>query len=275
MPARIYYALAIFRERALHLFDIVFVGFFLGILDRSTLHRVDDEVYRRRRSYHSDEHNLRGLFPWEEEAIARHFQGCRRLLLIGAGGGREVIHLGKEGREVHGFECNAALVDVANRLVAREGFEQPVTVAWLARDVLPDLPGGFDGLILGWSAYMFVIGRQQRIDLLRGLRALGTDRAPVLLSFFTRSPDYRRYHRIARVANAIRSVLRRPPVEPGDDLAPNFVHRFTSDEVQAELAEAGFEMVEFHEQGSGSSDSGWAVGRVTTMDVPVSDTSPA
>lgn len=43
--------------------------------------------------------------------------------------------------------------------------------------------------------------------------------------------------------------------------APNYVHYFTRDEAEAELREGGFRLVEFHPQGSGGDDSGFAVGR--------------
>jgi hypothetical protein len=180
--------------------------------------------------------------------------------VIGAGGGREAIALARRGYEVRGFECNPALVDTAVRLLAAEGVEGRASVSLLARDAAPPGPERFDGLIVGWSAYMLIIGSARRMRFLAGLRERVADGTPLLLSFFTRSDPSPRLRAVARVANALRRALRREPVEVGDDLSPNYVHRFTVDEVRREMAQGGFRMIEFHPQGEGPYDSGWAVG---------------
>jgi hypothetical protein len=43
----------------------------------------------------------------------------------------------------------------------------------------------------------------------------------------------------------------------GDALVPEQVHYFTRDEIEAELADGGLDLVDF-----GAEDYGWAVGRV-------------
>ncbi len=261
MIARSYLVLASLWRRALHLADVGFVGVWLGLLGRAGLHAVDDAVYRQRTRYRDDEYNLRGLLDWEAEVVERHFTGCRRLLLLGAGGGREAIALARMGHEVAGFECNRALVEAANRLLAREGASGTASVAWLARDAAPEGSERFDGVIVGWSAYMLIFGREQRIGLLTALHARVAADGPLLISFFTRPADSPRLRSIARVANAIRRLLRRPLVELGDDLAPNYLHRFTAAEVEAELRESGFRLLEFRPEGPGPYDSGYAVAR--------------
>jgi hypothetical protein len=261
MIGRSYLFLASVWRRALFLADVGFVGFWLGILGRAGLHEVDDALYRQRRNYREDEHNLRGLFDWEEDVVKRHFSRCRRLLVLGAGGGREVISLARMGYEVAGFECNRLLVEAARDILARAGVDRSASVAWLARDAAPESSERFNGVIVGWSAYMLIFGRQRRIRFLDGLRAQVAADGPLLISFFTRSGDSPRLRAIARVANAIRRLLRRPLVEVGDDLAPNYLHRFTADEVEAELRESGFRLLEFRPEGPGPYDSGYAVAR--------------
>ena len=62
----------------------------------------------------------------------------------------------------------------------------------------------------------------------------------------------------ARVANPFRRLLRRDAVQVGDALVPAMVHYFTHAEVTAELAEGGFDLVDF-----GLLEYGWAVGLKT------------
>src|SRR5215208_5585757 len=86
--------LADLRRRLRLLGRVAFVGFWLGVLDRRTLHAIDDLAYQRRKSkYQNPEYNRRGLFEWEREAIESYFPDRGRLTVIGAGGGREVLAL--------------------------------------------------------------------------------------------------------------------------------------------------------------------------------------
>lgn len=231
-------------------------GAWLGVMDRATLHTLDEAFYARSGSYRSDGHNLRGLFRWEEEAIGAFFGGRRALLVLGAGGGREVLALARRGYGVVGFECNPALAEYASGLLAREGVGSRVHL--LPRYAVPEA-GRFDGAIVGWSAYMLIAGRARRIALLNGLRDRLEAGSPVLLSFWTRRPGSLRARRVAAVAGRIRRLLGGEPVDEGDDLAPNFVHRFTQDEIEAELSAAGYRLARFVPE-SGAYDSGWAVG---------------
>lgn len=234
----------------------VYDGVWLGVLGRADLHAIDERFYDGNVQYHGDAYNLGGLFPWEEAALEA-FGGCRRVLVIGAGGGREVLALARRGFDVEGYECNAALVAYAREFLPRQGCAAPVR--HLPRDDVPAAGEPFDGVILGWSAYTLIPGRAHRIDLLRRLRPLVRPGGPVLLSFATRATDGPRFRVSAAVANGIRAVLRREGVEPGDALAPNFVHFFSEAEIEAELREAGWAPRRFT-RGSGGRDSGWAIG---------------
>lgn len=255
---RLYMLLRRVHARARYPFSAAFSGFWLGAFGREQLHALDEAVYRGPGSYLTDEHNLGGLFPWESEAVNGFFRGRTRLLLVGAGGGREAIALARQGFQVDAFECNPALVEYANRLLTREGIE--ARVRHLPRDEAPPAGGPYDGAIVGWSAYMLIMGRARRVAFLRSLRRLLDPRAPLLLSFWTRPEDDRRVPAVARTANAVRRILRREPVEPGDDLFPNYLHHFTEREVAGEMADAGFRMVRWVPHGPGPRESGWAVG---------------
>ena len=51
-----------------------------------------------------------------------------------------------------------------------------------------------------------------------------------------------------RTAALLRRLLGREPPEPGDALAPNFVHCFTRDELISELQEAGWQLARFEQE---------------------------
>lgn len=218
----------------------LFDGFWLGLLDREACYAVDIAYYRDARQYHDADYNRGGLWDWETAMVDRYFAGRRRLLVTAAGGGREVLALRRRGFDVVGFECNAELVAFANDFLRGEGVEGDLLPA--PRDGCPLLEDAFDGVIVGWGAYMLIQGSDRRIDLLRRLRELLEPGAPVLLSFFVRRKNDRYYYLVRGVGNLLRVVRFAPRIEFGDALDPNFVHRFIEAEISYELSAAGFRL---------------------------------
>jgi hypothetical protein len=231
-----------------------FSGVWLGLLPRRVLYLIDAAYYDRQRYYQTEDYNRSGLWPWERRAIETHFAGCRSLLVGAAGGGREVLALRRDGLDVHGFECHPALAQFANELLSKDGYAPDIRLA--LRDSCPDFGRTYDGLVVGWGAYMLIRGRQRRIDFLRQLRKHAKPGAPVLLSFFHMVGGPRRYRIAAAIGNVFALVLRGERVEVGDFLVPDFVHYFTREELESELRAGGFEPILF-----GTNEYGHAVGR--------------
>jgi hypothetical protein len=240
---------------AVQVVDAVHSGFWLGLLDRPDLHAVDERRFNDLWVYGSDAHNLRGLFDWEERALTGHFPPGGTLLVPGAGGGREAVALSERGYRVLAFECNRTLVTAGRALLERLD-RRGVALCEAPRDLAPTVDGAVDGVIVGWGAYTLIPGRERRVAFLRGLRDPLAPGAPILLSFFTRRVGERRARVVAATARAVRRGRR---VEAGDDLAPNYVHRFTEPEIAAELRDGGFRPVAYQPQGRGPYDSGFAV----------------
>jgi hypothetical protein len=231
-------------------------GLCLGLMQRDFLRQISEVHYDDARKYRTKEYdyqdleyNRRGLWGWEQQAISRHFGSRRRLMVVGAGGGREVLALQRLGYEVDGFECDPGLVTRANELLVAEGLVG--TMRPCSPDECPHAEGPYDGIVIGWGAYLHIPGKQRRIDFLRGFHRLMSNDSPLLVSFLCRSRQQGRMRVIARVANPIRWLLHRELVELGDLLDPHFFHFFTREEIVAELEAAGFQLVEYSEAGYG------------------------
>lgn len=234
--------------------ESVWIGARLGVLDRDGVHRLDERYYAGGKEgehidYEGDAHNTRGLFDWEKPVVARWFADRGRVLVLAAGGGREVLALRRLGIAADGFECHPGLVAAANDLLARQGLAGDVRV--VPRDAAPETETRYGGVIVGWSAYTLVQGRDSRVAMLRGLRALVEPGSPVLVSFFYRDGSPFRHGVIARLGNALRRLHGAEPLEEGDTLGPNFMHLFTEDEIRAELREGGFDPVFYSTEGTG------------------------
>ncbi|PRY30479.1 hypothetical protein [Pseudosporangium ferrugineum] len=258
--ARAYTRWQRWRDAARRAGDAVHAGLWLGLLDRADLHAVDQDEYRRRTAYRSDAYNLSGLFEWERRMIDRHFPAAGPVVVLGAGGGREVLALAGRGHRVAGYECHPLLVEAGRDLLRRTGSGE-ATLDRLGRDRAPSGGGPYAAAVVGWSAYMLMAGRGSRMSFLAGLHAVLVPDAPVLLSFAARSAGERRPAVVAAVAGPVRRLRRRPPVELGDDLAPNFLHRFTEEELAEELTGAGYTPVDYAPGRAVTGEPGHAVAR--------------
>jgi hypothetical protein len=223
-----------------------FAGLWLGLLRPETLLDIDRVYYANAAKYTDSGYNRSGLWAWEREMITRFFGRCQRLLIVGAGGGREVLALTQLGFEAQGLECNHKLVLAANLLLAEE--KLPPTVQYAPPNTCPDTGTSYDGLVVGWGAYMLIQGRAQRIALLRSMRNQTPPDAPVLISFFSRPTSAKRFLIITVVGNVLRRLLGRERLELGDDLEPEYVHYFTQEEIATELQEGGFKLVFYNSQ---------------------------
>lgn len=194
--------------------------------------------YERPNLYLSEEHNRSGLSASEQRCVDAHFPPSGRVLITSAGAGREARAFLREGWQVVATECAAA---PAARLKEACG---PAEVHCIAPDAVPDGTEPFGAIVIGFSAYSHLQGRDRRIAFLRRLATLLDDGAPLLLSYLA-TPAIRRIDRaVAFVANVARRPLGRRPIEPGEVVQSACYYRFfLQSEVVEELAAAGFEVV--------------------------------
>jgi hypothetical protein len=193
-------------------------------------------------TYTDEQYNLSGLHVWEAAAVDAHFPSGGRVVVTGAGGGREVIALLERGFDAVGYEPNAALVAAGAKLLDARG--HPDRVRPCDRDAFPADASPCDAVLVGWGSYMLIPGRARRVAFLRGARSVLADGAPLMCSFFVRGAGDARYFAIVRrSANLVRRLRREEPVEAGDLVGHNYVHYFTRTEIVSELAEAGFRTV--------------------------------
>ena len=239
------------RRQTLNVVNACFDGLWLGLLDRAALERLDEDFYShgadehdgRRFTYREERHNQAGLHEWERVAVEEHFPPGGRVIVTGAGGGREVLALLERGFDAIGYEPNATLVEAGAGLLARRGHGGRLRAC--DRDAFPDGGGHCDAILVGWGSYMLIAGRDRRVAFLRAARRAVPEGAPLLCSFFTRDDDVRYYAILAGTANAVRRLRGRERAEIGDTLGENFAHRFTRGEIERELALAGFRMIAF------------------------------
>ncbi len=238
-------------DRAQRLFDRVRSTLVARFASDEFLEAYNDLAYRRHADYVVGSGRFRAeLFHWEEDMAARNFPPppCR-LLVGGAGGGREVYAWARLGYQIVAFEPSRALA----RSIAAESAGDPGIGVWLGRyeglPCLQELEGGatvdvaalgpFAAVVLGWPTYSHIRRRSVRVATLARLGAL-TD-GPVALSFFLDK------QRDLRATGTLQRLTRRLGISrPGDTFSPHigFHHWSTEEEIGAEIREAGLTIVD-------------------------------
>lgn len=245
-PARVRLAVVSDRwfKRLINVLRAIHGGVWLGSLDDEHLVKANEYAYQRWIRFKSAEYNRAGLKDWERAAIDTYFPDGGAVLVASAGAGREVIALDDLGYRPTGFDPSPDLVAIGQRLIEED--ERSITLIVAPPDQVPDgFEESFDAILVGWGGYVHIRGRSQRISFLRQIRRHVPSGAPILLSFFLRSPSDRHFRILARIARAVR-VLRRSKTidEVGDTVAATFDHYSTWDELEGELQAGGFEVLE-------------------------------
>jgi hypothetical protein len=131
-----------------------------------TLERFgNDDHYRRSKKYRDPADQQKGLFPFEEAALKAFFPPPpARLLVPGAGGGREVLALSQRGYLVDAFDPVADLVEAATRLTAC----CPGVKIWQAtvEDWADNASGVYDGVFTGGAMWTHMMHERERLRAL-------------------------------------------------------------------------------------------------------------
>jgi len=205
--------------------------------DAAPVYQAGSEVFRQ------------GLFNWEQEMIAAAFpEPPAKVLVGGAGGGREAFALSAKGYDVAAFDPSPGLarsmIDHAppgGRVEPLIGRYEDLPRLCRAADSVPvDLAAGppYQAAVFGWTSYSHIRTRATRVTALRAMAALTA--GPVAVSFFLARPRLEhRPGRARRIASALGFQSN------GDAFTPfiGFYHYSSASDIQSEVAEAGLEIV--------------------------------
>jgi len=224
----------------------------LAFASDETLDRYNDLAYSGSSEYDPSSSAFRAyLFPWEEQVVDRFFPTPpARVLVGGAGSGREAFALLERGYEVVAFDPSVGLTSLmasrthpAGKLsVYRGGYEDLPVLSAVGGDggtvSLADMPP-FDASVIGWGSYSHLRTTEQRINT---LRAFGdaTDGA-VVVSFLKLASSHLGLRRLAGLRRFLRARKGR---QAGDAFSVHigFYHVFDDHEVRDLAQRAALEV---------------------------------
>jgi hypothetical protein len=221
-----------------------FEGFWMGVLPDSVTDQISERSYRSGSPFNAPGYLNSGLQIWEETAIQRFFPRGSRVLIAAAGAGREMIALAQAGFEVDGFDSSRALVAAGRQALAARGIEGRLD--WAPPCGVPSISGIYGAAIIGWNGYTHIAPRKRRVAFLRSLSPHLCADAPVLVSVFVNTDMGRAWGLTSKIANAVRRLTLRPPtVDAGATFPRRPKQYFRRRQLEAELADAGFALVEW------------------------------
>ena len=193
-----------------------------------------------------------GLFGWERSFYGRFMTPGERVLIVGCGGGRDLLALLEQGYRVEGLEPVAVCAAMARERVASRGLAATVYTADI---VTAALSGRYNVVIFSWLCYSYIPLRARRVAVLRKTREHLADGGRVLIPYVLAPSAPRRLPwRLARLASRLSRADWRP--EYGDVFTPrletgtiHYEHQFQPAEIEAEADAAGL-AVAFHEHAS-------------------------
>lgn len=249
----------------------------LALASEATLDRFNELTYGSWDLFQTDSSRFRHrLFPWEEIVIERVFpRSPARILIGGAGGGREAFALARKGYAVTAFEPAVPLVEAT---AAHVSDGMPVQVYRAAYEELPALRpvrageqatsleeiSPFDAAIIGWGSFSHLRTEEVRVRTLQAFAR--ATRGPLLVSFFFRPGTMGSATRTARFRRLLPSRLNR---EPGNNFSvyTGFCHHLDTAEITGLGLKAGLSLAHLSTE-----NDDWAFPHAVFVPTPPSDT---
>lgn len=226
-------------DRAYRRFDRLRSAAVLRLAREAFYDAYNGVAYSKTPSYDPSSASFRSaLFDWEERAIAAWFPAPpARVLICGAGGGREAAVLARRGYQVTAFDPAEPLVRAfaasePGRLIdVYRGAYGTLPVVWKTSGEPVDLSAGvrFDAAVLGWSSLSHLRGDQACVDALRAVAGLTA--GPMLASYFSRDDQ---------PGGGTKEVF---------SITIGYYRQFSADEVRDLAARAGLRLLH-HENGA-------------------------
>jgi len=239
------FKLSSFLWKILYRLDVFIEALFLSALSPKKKTSFIVKYYSRNKRYVSDKMTLNGPFEWELRVIDAYNFENKKVVIIGAGGGREAYFLAKKGCEVSAYEADKSMVKYMKTFFVKNKVDK-VRAEYLPVNTIPSEI--CDIFWMGWGVYTHIVGRETRINILKQIREIVRHDGLVLISFWRNINNEERSREILKISKR----LNFHKVEKGESFRNGLWGKFfTKDEIIEELECAGFSLIYFNEKNYG------------------------
>lgn len=231
-------------DRAMRVFDALRSGIVLGFLPDEFLRRYNDYIYAKKGVYRADSIAFREeLFEWEKEAVRKFFpRQPAKILIGGAGGGREAFALAGMGYDVTAVEPCSALLETMRKRAEESGGRVKVVKGSYENIGEWDAEHPFDAVILGWGSISHAVNDMTIRTVFETTRKKSPG-APVLFSFLARSPDNEGKFSKLRFPTEI--IKKAAPIKRPEgssfQISAGYLRRFSADDIKRLADLSGYE----------------------------------
>ena len=185
-----------------------------------------------------------GLTGEEQDCLHQLPKHGRKLLIIGAGGGREVLAFGQQEYQITGVDFSQGMLNLAEQTAADHGISFQAMEGEISQLNLPE--NCWDVAWISRFLYSSIFTRQRRIATLQTLHKL-LRKEGILITWFTMEARARETRRAFLLRKTIAWLtLGNTAYETGDKLVANseIIHAFTNKEALVdEFTAGGFELL--------------------------------
>jgi len=222
-----------------------------GLLRREDLHTASQLQWRRFNTT-ADEVDA-GLDMWERRFYDALLRASDRVLLVGCGAGRDLLHLRELGYDVTGLEPVPELVELARKHLARRNVSATLQTA---RIESYDLDGMYDVVLLAGGCYSYVHPSAMRVSTLAKIKSHLCAGGRLVITYTGFAPRSPFAVWLTGMGARIGRADWRP--ERGDSFSRGYAarrllkheHRFHPSEVTRECAAVGLQVIRTESTGT-------------------------
>lgn len=220
----------------------------VAVLKPNDLIKFNERVYRKEsviEFWLSDELVSRGLYDFEKYMLSTVPTKTGKVLVLGVGGGREAIALGKLGYSVTGVDFVEEMVAGARLNAQLHDVDLNVSVAEISNLYFHDL-NDFDIVWISASLYSLIPSSKLRVKMLRQLRATLKVKGYLVCQYKFKKNFCTKHHDLASRFIAW-CTFGNFNYETGDTITGGieYQHYFSSKaSLESEFTEAGFQTIE-------------------------------
>lgn len=216
------------------------------------------EARTRHWAHFAEAHHSRksGLFPWEVRFYREVLKPGVRVLVVGAGSGRDVLCFVRDGCVVTAIDEAPDAIEALRLRLSRAELSATTRAASIAEFEANER---FDVVVFSWLAYILIPSRDLRLESLRRAAAATVESGSILISYKpgTGSPRLGRLSRcVATLVGGLRPENFEEFTFSGSPRFPRVYHSrtFTADEIEGEAKGAGLQVIRHHRGAPGWDD---------------------